>query len=103
MINFMTASSSSQQSGLSVLPLQWVRDRVNQVDVNNPKTAQLICKLVPPSCPFQRTIKLFGKPLLVIPPLCHFNPVYEELMALRFRALTFLSENNQEYYSNLNG
>ncbi|WP_069791510.1 Mo-dependent nitrogenase C-terminal domain-containing protein [Cyanobacterium sp. IPPAS B-1200] len=35
---------------------------------------------------------LFNKKLFTIPPLCKFNPLYEDLMMLRFRALSFLSE-----------
>jgi hypothetical protein len=33
-----------------------------------------------------------GRHLFHIPPLCHFNPVYNELIALRFRALLFLEK-----------
>jgi hypothetical protein len=75
-------------------PIQWFRNYLNQIEVRDQKTATIICSLVPPSCPFQRKIQLFGKTLLAIPPLCHINPFYEELMALRFRALNFLSEIN---------
>ncbi|MBJ7901425.1 MAG: Mo-dependent nitrogenase [Cyanobacteria bacterium RI_101] len=73
-------------------PWQWLKDYLNQVEITNPRTARLICRLIPASCPFARQIRLFGKTVLVIPPLCHFNPVYEELMGLRFRALTVLAD-----------
>jgi len=72
--------------------LQGLQDYLNQMEINNPKIAEIICKLVPSSCPFARTIRLFGKTLLVIPPLCHFNSLYGELMMLRLRALNFLSQ-----------
>jgi len=92
---------SSQQSPL---PLQWLhdrltelRDRINQIEITDPQIAQLICKLIPSSCPFAKTIKLFGKTILVIPPLCHFNPLYEEFMGLRFRALSLLSDTTLNY------
>ena len=100
-INVMNMFLSSQQSPL---PLQWLRDRltelrdrVNKIEIKNPQIAQLICKLIPSSCPFAKTIKLFGKTILVIPPLCHLNPLYEEFMGLRFRALNLLSDTNFNY------
>jgi hypothetical protein len=100
-INVMNMFLSSQQSPL---PLQWlhdrlteIRDRINQIEITNPQIAQLICKLIPSSCPFAKTIKLFGKTILVIPPLCHLNPLYEEFMGLRFRALSLLSDTNLNY------
>ena len=49
-----------------------------------------ICKLVPAQCPFARDINVFGKTLFRIPPLCKINPAYDDLMALRFQALSFL-------------
>ncbi len=97
MINSLTTSSSPEQSFVLISPIQWLRNQLNQVEIRNPKIAQLICKLIPSTCPFARTIKFLGKTLLVIPPLCHFNPLYEELIGLRFRALTFLSNINLEY------
>ena len=100
-INVMNIFLSSQQSPL---PLQWlhdrlteIRDRINQIEITNPQIAQLICKLIPSSCPFAKTIKLFGKTILVIPPLCHLNPLYEEFMSLRFRALNLLSDTTLNY------
>lgn len=92
MISTMNPSTSSELLHSVFSPLQWFRNYLNQLDIRDPKIAKLICQLVPPSCPFERKIKLLGKTLLVIPPLCHFNPFYEELMFLRFRALTLLSE-----------
>jgi hypothetical protein len=88
---------SFQSATLPVSPIQWLRNRVNNTEIKTVKIALLICKLIPSSCPFARTIKVFGKTLLVIPPLCHLNPLYEELMGLRFRALSFLSESNFNY------
>lgn len=90
----ITTSPHSQTSESSFVTLDWLRHHITQIEFKNPRTAQLVCKLIPPSCPFARTIKLFNRTLLVIPPLCHINPVYEELMELRFRALVFLSETN---------
>ncbi|MBM0744927.1 nitrogenase (plasmid) [Phormidium sp. CLA17] len=53
-------------------------------------TATLICWLIPAICPFAREIKLFGRTIASIPPLCKLNPLYDQLMGLRFRASTFL-------------
>ena len=62
------------------------------IQVKNPKTARLICNLIPAKCPFERTIKMFGRTVLQIPPLCKFNPFYEEVVAMRFRALCYLAD-----------
>lgn len=74
-------------SGLSSLR-QWI----DSIEIKNTRFAQAICNLIPPSCPFARRINVFGRTIFSIPPLCHFNPLYEELISLRFRALIFLSE-----------
>lgn len=69
-----------------------IRQWIDSIEIKNSRIAQLICGLIPPTCPFARTITFFNRTLFTIPPLCHFNPFYEELIALRFRALIFLSE-----------
>ena len=60
--------------------------------------AQLVCLLIPNSCPFARTLKLFGYSLS-IPPLCKLNPFYQELMNLRWQALTFLVNSGAESFN----
>lgn len=82
-------SSTSENSEHFILNI--VRHWLDSIEVNNRKVAKLICKLIPASCPFAREIKLFGH-TFPIPAMCEFNPFYEELMSLRFRALTFLAE-----------
>jgi hypothetical protein len=69
-----------------------IRKWINNINVKNPRIAHRICSLIPAQCPFAKTIKLFGKRILTIPPLCKINPVYEELMMLRFAALSYLAE-----------
>ncbi|MDV3002054.1 MAG: hypothetical protein N5P05_003660 [Chroococcopsis gigantea SAG 12.99] len=69
-----------------------LRKWINNINVKTPKMAHRICQLIPAQCPFARTIKLFGRTILTIPPLCKINPVYEELMMLRFTALSYLAE-----------
>jgi hypothetical protein len=65
---------------------------IQNIKVNQPKTAHRICHLIPAYCPFERDVILFGQKLFHIPALCKINPVYEELMELRFRALSFLAD-----------
>lgn len=69
-----------------------IRAWLSHIPIHSRKLARLICKLIPPSCPFERDIRLLGYPLFHIPPLCKLNPLYDDLMSLRLRALTYLSE-----------
>jgi len=73
-------------------PLWFVRDRIAAIAIEDPKFAQLICNLIPDSCPFARDIKFGDRTLFSIPPMCKLNPLYEDLMMLRFRALCYLAE-----------
>ncbi|MCT0214185.1 Mo-dependent nitrogenase C-terminal domain-containing protein [Synechococcus sp. CS-1324] len=49
--------------------------------------ARLLVRLIPARCPFERNVVIAGHRLLHIPPLCRINPLFDQLMALRFRAL----------------
>lgn len=81
---------SPQKSQLDLLrPL---RRTIDQIQVNNPQLAHRICQFIPSQCPFERDIKVFGKTLIHIPPLCKLNPLYEETVSLRFRALCYLAD-----------
>ena len=73
-------------------PLQPVRQWLDKVEVHNPKLAHRLCKMIPAQCPFERDIILFGRTLFHIPPMCKLNPLYEEVVALRFRALCYLAD-----------
>lgn len=81
----------SLKSGL-IHPKSQIQNWLNSIEIKNARVAKLICRLVPASCPFERDVKLFGRILFHIPPLCYLNPFYDEFIALRFRALVFLSE-----------
>lgn len=70
--------------------LKPVKQWLDSIEIHNEKQGNLICQLIPAQCPFEREIKLFGRTLLRIPPLCKLNPVYDELVGLRFRALCYL-------------
>lgn len=72
-----------------LLPL---RDWLDNMQVQSPQLAHRICQLVPAQCPFERDVKLFGRTLFHIPPMCKLNPLYEQVVALRFRALCFLAD-----------
>ena len=68
-----------------------LRQWVNGFEVGDRKLAHLICQIIPCQCPFERNVTLFGR-LLHIPPLCKLNPLYDELVGLRFRALSYLAD-----------
>ncbi len=72
--------------------LQSLRQWLNDIEVKNEKLARTICQIIPTQCPFERTISLFGRTILSIPPLCKLNPLYEEVVALKFRAMCFLAD-----------
>lgn len=69
-----------------------LRAGINRIDVRRPDRAHFICRTIPTQCPFERDITLFGKRLFHIPPLCKLNPLYDEVVALRFRALCYLAD-----------
>lgn len=71
-------------------PWQLLREWLEGIEIKEEKTARRIVKLIPAQCPFEREIKIFGRVIFRIPALCKFNPLYEQLVGLRFRALCFL-------------
>jgi hypothetical protein len=70
--------------------LKPLRQKLDSFEVQKLQTAHLIAKLIPAQCPFERTIKIYGRTIVSIPPLCKLNPLYDEFVGLRFRALCFL-------------
>lgn len=68
-----------------------LRQWLDHFEIHNNRLAHLICHLIPCSCPFERDISLLGK-TLHIPALCKLNPLYNEFITLRFRALSYLSD-----------
>ncbi|MDX2240521.1 MAG: Mo-dependent nitrogenase C-terminal domain-containing protein [Leptolyngbyaceae cyanobacterium bins.302] len=73
-------------------PLKPIRQWLDGLEVCDRKMAQTLASVIPAQCPFERTVKLFGRTVLYIPPLCKLNPFYEELVGLRFRALCYLAD-----------
>lgn len=93
-----TANASSPASSLKppkkpaidlFLPLrQWL----DKIEVKDAKFAHWLCEKIPAQCPFERHVAFKGITLLYIPPLCKLNPVYDEVVGLRFRALCYLAD-----------
>ena len=73
-------------------PLHSMRQWFDHIEIHNAETANLLCRLIPSRCPFERTISFCGRPLFSIPPLCKLNPFYEQVVGLRFRALCYLAD-----------
>ncbi len=69
-----------------------VRRWLNNVTIRDRLFAHRLCKLIPNQCPFERKIELFGHTIVSIPPMCKLNPVYDEVIALRFRAICYLAD-----------
>ncbi len=65
---------------------------LNGIKIKNQKLAHVICQFIPSQCPFAREIKIKNITLVKIPPLCKLNPLYDELMNLRFQAISYLAD-----------
>ena len=87
-------SAPPTQSELDML--HPVRDWLDGLEIQDPKLARFLCKMIPPQCPFERDVKLFGHKLVHIPPLCKLNPLYDQLVGLRFRSLSYLADDCKE-------
>lgn len=85
-----------QKPGMSPHPhsdvLQPVRQWLDDMEIHDPRVARFVCKMIPAQCPFERDVKLFGQKIVHIPAMCKLNPLYEQLVGLRFRALSYLAE-----------
>ncbi len=77
-------------------PLKPVRQWLDGLDIEDPEVARFLCKMIPSQCPFERDITLFGKKVVHIPPMCKLNPLYEQLVGLRFKALSYLADECKE-------
>ncbi|PZO17897.1 MAG: nitrogenase [Leptolyngbya foveolarum] len=85
-----TGSKTDVAEGIRLL--KPVRQWLDGLTVDDPRLARFVCKLVPAQCPFERDVTLFGRKTVHIPPMCKINPLYEQLVGLRFRAMTYLSD-----------
>lgn len=99
-VNLTGAANHSHTKKIHFAPLRPLRQWIDQLEIQSPDMARLICQVIPSRCPFERTLKVFGRTILRIPPLCKLNPLYEELVGLRFRALCYLADVCGEDVSN---
>ncbi|MEA5578310.1 Mo-dependent nitrogenase C-terminal domain-containing protein [Anabaena sp. UHCC 0451] len=81
---------NSKNSGFFDL-LKPLRQLLNGIEVKNSRFAHFLCQQIPCCCPFERDIHLLGR-TFHIPALCKINPLYDEVVALRFRALSYLAD-----------
>ena len=86
----LTPPSEESKSGIDVL--HPVKDWLDGMEVDDPRLARFVCKVIPPQCPFERDINLFGRTIAHIPALCKLNPLYEQFTTLRFRSLSYLAD-----------
>ncbi|MBD2211939.1 Mo-dependent nitrogenase C-terminal domain-containing protein [Nostoc linckia FACHB-104] len=77
---------------MKLVSLQKLVDKwIDAIEFHNPHVAQFLCQIIPARCPFEQEIKLFRYSLFRIPSLCKLNPIYEQLVSLRFKALSYLA------------
>jgi tellurite resistance protein len=91
-----TTQGSAQAEKHNVDVLLPVRHWLDELEMHDPRVARFLCKLIPPQCPFERDVTLFGRKVVHIPPLCKLNPLYDQLVYLRFRALSYLADDCKE-------
>ena len=95
-----TQTQESPSAGLQPPPtsdvltdvLNPLRQWLDGLDIQDPRVARFLCKMIPSQCPFERDVTLFGRKIVHIPPLCKINPLYEQMVGLRFRALSYLAD-----------
>lgn len=90
------AAAAGQSEEAHLAPLKPLQDWLDHLEVHDPRLARFLCKMIPPQCPFERDVKLFGRKVVHIPPMCKINPLYEQLVGLRFRALSYLADDCKE-------
>ena len=91
-----TKEEKKEKHLTDISPLKPVKKWLDGMEVEDPRLARFICKMVPSQCPFERDVVLFGKKIVHIPPMCKLNPLYEQLVGLRFRSLSYLADECKE-------
>jgi hypothetical protein len=82
---------------LAIDLLQPIRRSIDRIEIYDRELAYFLCQLIPNQCSFEQDVKVWGRSLFHIPPVCKLNPLYEQLVSLRFRALCYLTgERSQE-------
>ena len=69
-----------------------IRNWLNNLEISDRTMAHRLCKFIPNQCPFERQIQIFGRTIISIPPMCKLNPLYNEVIGLRFRAICYLAD-----------
>ncbi|MEY3305778.1 MAG: Mo-dependent nitrogenase C-terminal domain-containing protein [Pseudanabaena sp.] len=90
----LEANSHHEEHHPSVL--EPVKEWLDHMDIHDSRLANLICKVVPAQCPFERDIVLFGRKIMHIPAMCEINPLYDQLVGLRFRSLSYLADKGED-------
>lgn len=91
-----TAEDAATSEDHHLAPLKPVQEWLDHLEVHDPRLARFLCKMIPPQCPFERDVTLFGHKVVHIPPMCKLNPLYDQLVGLRFRALSYLADECKE-------
>ncbi len=73
-----------------------VQHWLDGLEIQDPRIARFLCKMIPPQCPFERDVELFDHKIVHIPSMCKLNPLYDQLIGLRFRALSYLADECKE-------
>ena len=73
-------------------PLAHLRQWIDNIEVQDSNFAHRVARLIPSQCPFERDVNVMGRTLFHIPPLCKLNPLYDQLVGLRFRSLCYLAD-----------
>jgi len=69
-----------------------LREWLDHLEIKDDRLAKFICRVIPAQCPFERDVMLFGRKVAHIPAMCKLNPLFDQLMGLRFRSLNYLAE-----------
>ncbi|MBD2188054.1 Mo-dependent nitrogenase C-terminal domain-containing protein [Pseudanabaena mucicola] len=73
-----------------------VKEWLDHMEIHDSRLANLICKVIPAQCPFERDVVLFGRKIMHIPAMCEINPLYDQLVGLRFRSLSYLADKGED-------
>ena len=88
--------SAIAQPALKHEALKPMQEWLDHLDVKDARLARFLCQMIPSQCPFERDVTLFGRKIVHIPPMCQLNPLYEQMVGLRFRALSYLADDCRE-------
>ena len=76
--------------------LEPIKKWLDHMDIHDSRLANLICRVVPAQCPFERDVVLFGRKIMHIPAMCEINPLFDQLVGLRFRSLSYLADKGED-------